>query len=912
VGVLLDRTVERAALDDLIRAVQDGSSRTCVLIGDAGMGKTRLLQYAAESASEAHVAWISGFEAEAELGYAALHRLLRPLERHIERLPTPQRAALDTAFGLEGSALPDRFRVGLAALSVLADVASEGHLLCIIDDAQWVDRESLAALSFVARRLHADHIGLLFGVRDVDAVGGLLDGLPTLPIGGLPPDAALELLAASVDFVVDPDTGRRIVAETNGCPLALRELATALTQEQLRGGRPFDAALPIGRQLEEHFQRQVRALERGAQLFLLVAATESAGDPTLVRRAAAELGAGPLAEDAAVDSGLLSIDREIAFRHSLVRTAIYGGAPKAMRRRVHEQLAALIAPSDPDRRLLHLAAAAHGPDEALAAELEAAGARAARRGGYAAEASVVLEAANLSPSSDQRARRLLRAATAALDAGLPHRAKAVLEQARADLHDPLQTAEAIRLEGRLSAPLSRPSAAPKRLYEAAKMLLPLDRGLARVAFLEALEASVVAQHLTVGVTPAEIAAAALATNGPAARDTTADLVLEATAHLFLSDFDEAIALLQRAVPSLRAGSVGREEPMRWFNLILSLANESCDDATYNAWIDTLEQRARADGALIALQEVLLGRAGSDMRAGRFRAAELAYDESIEVTRIIGGFPEFYQQLKADLYAWRGQEQEARAAAKRLRELALAAGTAAAATFADIAVGTLELGIGRYEDALTAVEPAVEHNMPGWTCLALPIAIEGAARSGRTEVARRHVDALAARAIPSGTDWALGQLARCRALVDDVQAEKHHREAIERLARTAMTVQLAQARLAYGEWLRREHRRVEARAELRAAHDMFSTMGAEAFAGRARAELLATGERVQRRGVHARQELTAQEARAARLAADGATNAEIAAQMFISANTVDYHLRKVYRKLDVSSRRELSRVLPTTA
>jgi DNA-binding CsgD family transcriptional regulator len=715
-------------------------------------------------------------------------------------------------------------------------------------------------------------------------------------------------LTASADFAVEPETGRRIVTETNGCPLALVELANGLTQEQLRGGRPFDAALPIGDQLEEHFRRQVRDLDPGAQLFLLVAATESAGDPTLVRQAAAKLGAGPQAEDAAIGSGLLSVSADVTFRHPLVRTAIYGGAPKMLRSRVHEQIAELIATSDPDRRLLHLAAAARGPDEALATELEEAGARAARRGGYAAEASVMVESANLSSTSDLRVRRLLRASAAALDAGLPQRAEALLERARRDSHDPLQTAEAMRLDGRICVPLSHPGEAPRRLFAAAKMLLPLDLRLARHAFLEALEACLVAQHLTVGVAPVEIAGAALATSGPSF-ESTADLVLDSIAHLFRSNFDQAIGILHRVVPALRSGSVRADEPVRWGNLVLFLANEMCDDVTYNAWVDIVERRARDDGALIALQVILLGRAGLDIRAGRFAAAERAYDETVEVTRIIGGYPAFYELLKAELFAWRGQEQEVRATAATLRDLASLVGTAAAVAMADIAVGVLELGLGRYADALRAVTPVVEHNMPGWTCLALPIAIEGAARSGQAEVAAQYLAALTARAAPSGTEWALGQLARCRALVVEGDAEPDHREAIERLSRTTQVVQVAQAHLAYGEWLRREQRRVDARDELRAAYDMFSAMGAEAFAARARSELLATGERVHRRGFDARQELTAQESRAARLAAEGATNAEIAAEMFISANTVDYHLRKVYRKLDVGSRRDLARVLP---
>ncbi len=908
--VLLDRIAERAAIDDIIKAIEGGFSRACVLVGDAGMGKTRLLQYAVESASDARTAWISGVEAERDLGYAALHRLLRPFVARVDQLPPPQRLALDAAFGLEVDAPADRFLVGLAALSLLADVASERELVCVVDDAQWIDRESLEALSFVARRLEADRIGLLFGVRDPSLVSGVLDGLPTLTVEGLPAAEALELLSASLEFAVEPETARRIVEATNGCPLALVELATGLTEAQLRGGQPFDDALPIGRQLEDHFLRQVRELDPNAQLFLLVAAAESSGDLALVRRAAFDLGADADAEDAALASGLVALRPDVVFRHPLVRTAVYGGAPKALRSRVHEKLAALIDRTDPERRVRHLAAAAREPDEALAAELELAGGRAAQRGGYAAEASVLLEAATLSPSPEQRARRLLRAASAAFNAGLPQRAEALLEQARGGLTDPFLKAEAMRLDGRLRVPLADPPSAPQRLYAAAKMLLPLDVQLARGAFLEALETCFVAQHFTIGVSPEEIARAALATSNESLPDGAADLVLDGTANLFVSNFPEAMEALRRAMPVLREGSISRDELVRWFNLVLALANELSDDTTYNAWVDLVEQQARVDGALIVLQFAMLGRAAIETRAGRFTAAERAYDEAVDITRIIGGFPEFYELLKADLFAWRGEEQEARAAASTLRDLASGIGSAAAVNLADIAVATLDLGLGRYADALRAVEPVVAHNMPGWTCLALPIAIEGAARSGQPDRAAQYLDQLCVRATASGTDWALGQLARCRALLAGPDAERDHLEAIELLTRTSLVTELARAHLEYGEWLRRENRRVDARVELRIAHELFSSMGADAFASRARAELLATGQRVHGHSIDARQELTVQEAQAARHAIRGATNAEIAAQMFISSNTVDYHLRKVYRKLGISSRRELADALPS--
>lgn len=904
---LLGRADERAVLDELVDSIGQGLSRACVLVGDAGMGKTRLLQYAVETAPDALDVWISGVEAERDLGYAALHRLLRPFVALADRLPVPQQRALDAAFGLDADAPADRFLVGLAALSLLADVAADRGLICVVDDAQWIDHESLEALGFVARRLHADRIGLLFGVRDPALVSGVLDALPTLTIEGLPPEDAAMLLDASVKVAVEPETSRHIVEITRGCPLALIELAGSLSRAQLRGGGRLDDALPIGRQLEEHFLHQVRQLDPAAQMFLLVAAAESSGDVDLVRRTASLMGAGIVAEDEAVQSGLLAFDPAVEFRHPLVRAAVYGAAPPALRREVHRHLASSIGQSDPDRRVRHLAAAAHGPDEALAAELERAGGRAAQRGGYAAEASVLLEAANLSPSEDQRARRMLGAATAALNAGLPQRAAVLLEQARVGLRDPLLVAEAMRLDGRVQVPLARSPLAPQRLYAAARMLLPFDRGRAREAFLEALETCFITQHLAVDVTPEEIARASLATSDEVARG-AADLVLDCTANLFVSDFGAAMEALRRVVPQLREGPPGRHEMTRWFHLVLNLANELCDDTTYNAWVAHVEQQARKDGALNALRYAVLGRTATETRAGRFDAAERAYDEAVEITRITGGYPEFYELLKADLYAWRGDEDAARAAASALRFQASAAGSAAAVSLADIAIGILELGLGRDAEALAAIEPVVDHDMPGWTCMALPIAIEAAARSGDRSRAARYLDHFRQRADASGTDWALGQLARGRALLGGPDVERDHLEAIERLSRTTLATEIARSHLAYGEWLRTERRHVDARVQLRTAHERFSTMGARAFAERARAGLLGTGERVHGHRAERRFELTEQESLAARHAAQGATNAEIAALMFISPNTVDYHLRKVYRKLGISSRRELTESL----
>ena len=452
-------------------------------------------------------------------------------------------------------------------------------------------------------------------------------------------------------------------------------------------------------------------------------------------------------------------------------------------------------------------------------------------------------------------------------------------------------------------------AAPVILYESAMALQPLDPKLATDTFLEAFELCTISQTFIRDITTETIALAALSSKPSFHKYTrTEDILLAGTAHLFLSEFDSATRVLRDAVPALRTGAITREQIATWFHLVLAVTNDLYDDETYNAWVERSESRARIDGALFALQYVLAGRAKTETRSGNFRSAEMILDEVVEVSRLIGSYPEFWGLLKVDLCAWRGQENETRAAAKPLREMASAVGSRAAVNLADLAVGTLELGMARYAEALGAVAPMVDTNMPGWTCLALPIAVEAAARSGRLDLAEGYLEQLRVRTEASGTNWALGQLCRCRALLAGSEAEPFHKEAIGLLATTSVVTELAQAHLGYGEWLRLEGRQVEARGELRSAYDLFVSMGADAFASRARSELLAAGDQVQRHRSDFRTSLTAQEGQAARLAADGATNAEIAAQMFISANTVDYHLRKVYRKLGIGSRRELPQAL----
>jgi hypothetical protein len=479
-SALLDRVGERKVIEDPLSAVEDGFGRALVLHGDAGMGKTRLLEHAVEAAPNLRMVWISGPEAERDLGFAALHRLLRPYLARRSRLPGPQRDALGSAFGLQMDSPADRFMVGLACLTLLADVATEQRLICVIDGAQWIDEESLAVLTFVARRLSADGMALLFGLRDGESPVGALVGLPALPVGGLPDDAALELLSTQADADVDAELARRIVIETSGCPLALLELATELTDDQLRGGRTVSDPLPISRRLEEHFLRQVRSLDDAAQLFLLMAAAETSGDASLVRGVAAEMGSDRSAEDVAVASGLVATDRGIVLRHPLTRSAIYSGAPAHLRRNVHRTLATHIDQRlSPDLRAQHLAAAADGPDEALGNELEEVAQRAGQPGRYSAESAFFLHPAQLTLDRQRQSARLLSAAVAALNAGLPLRARTLLDEARPKLKDPELQAEAMRLEGRVSLHIARPSSAPAMLLAAARAFVPLDRKRAR-------------------------------------------------------------------------------------------------------------------------------------------------------------------------------------------------------------------------------------------------------------------------------------------------------------------------------------------------------------------------------------------------------------------------------------------------
>ena len=906
--MLIGRTEEIAKLDALLDQVRDGMSGVLVLRGEAGIGKTALLNATALSAQDLSVVRLEGIESEMQLGYAALHRLLLPYIPRLEHLPEPQRDALQSAFGLTSSAPPDRFLVSLAALSLLGDVAQDDPLLIVVDDAQWLDRESVAALVFVARRLQADRIALVFAARESLEIGETFQGIPQLWVSGLDKDFARSLLTASVSNPVSYRVAERIIAVTRGNPLALMELSGELTSEHLLDQAPLPDPLPISDLIEARFLRQVRALPADTQLILLVAAADPEGDPDTLRLAAEILDLSVGAIEPAVDEGLLVIHPRVEFRHPLVRSAVYSGATTEGRRRAHHALAAVMdVGQDSDRRALHMALAAVGPDEELAAALEQSAAQARSRGGYSAESSFLVRAASLTPDPQRGAGRLLEAAHAAFLAGNASYSESLLGQALPYLVDPIEKAQAQRLDGRLRNTLGQSHVAASLLLEAAREIENVDRVLSHHSLIEAFLVCEQSQQFTEGTTAVEIAQTALdSLSAQSTPPTAADMLLKGVAMRYAGTYADAVPAMREAVRAYATMSF--EEINRWTALGAPLANELWDEVGLRSTLGRLEDAARALGALSDLQTVLIGLAAIEVRAGRLMEARERYSELQDVTGAIGDFVELYALFDVDLLSWQGDEQ-ARAKAAQLVEGGTAFCSAALTHCANLSLSIFELAEGRYEKALAAAQSVADADAMGYSCQALPTVVEASMRCNNRDVATGALACLAEQATASDTPWALGLLARCRALVaDGSSAGALYEEALDHLGKTSWRTEVARTHLLYGEWLRRKKRRSEAREQLRRAYEMFETMGARAFAERARVELLATGERARSRRAETAHDLTSRELQIARLAAQRATSREIAGQLFISANTVDYHLRKVFQKLGISSRRDLPGLL----
>jgi DNA-binding CsgD family transcriptional regulator len=906
---LRGRRAERVALDRVVEGVRSGRSSMLVVRGESGVGKSVLLDYVVDRASGCRVARAGGVESEMELPLAGLQQLVGAwmLER-VEHLPPPQREALRLVFGLSEGPPPDRFLLGLAALSLLSDVADTRPLLCVVDDVQWLDRESADVLSFVARRLEAEPVGMVFAVREPSDVQEL-DGLPELVVEGLGDQDARALLASGIPGGLDERVRDRIVAETRGNPLALLELPRGLTATELAGGFGVLAAHALPRRIEESYLRRFEALPEDTRLLLLVAAAEPVGDPLLMWRAAELLGVAASAAASAEDDGLLTIDGRITFRHPLVRSAIYRSAFTRARRAVHLALAeATDREADPDRRAWHLAAAADGPDEEVALELERSAGRAQARGGLAAAAAFLQRAVALTGDIGRRADRALGAAHASVQAGAFDVARGLVATAEAGPLDELQRARVDLLRAEAGFSQSPGSDAPPLLLRAAKTLEPLDPGLARETYLDAWSAALFAGRFATSADLRDVSREARAAPRPDGDLRPSDLLLDGFALLFTDGRAEAAPVLQRAAAGFAGAEASHEEVLRWGWLATAAAVTVWDFETCVAIAAREVELARDSGALAVLAVGVNVFAQAVVLGGEFEKSSLLIAEADAVTEATGTDVLPYGALV--LAGLKGREAEAAGLIEATVQDATAGGQGTALQYARWATAILLNGLGRYEEAVTAAtdasDDAPELFVSAWARSEL---VEAACRSDRSDTASSALERLAAHSEASPTDWGLGLVARGSALLSDGdEAERLFREAIERLGRTRLRPELARAHLLYGEWLRRENRRVDARAQLHKAHGLFTAIGMEAFAERARVELRASGDTVRKRTPESRDELTPQERQIAQLARDGLSNPEIGARLFLSPRTVEWHLGKVFGKLGIRSRRGLQDAL----
>jgi DNA-binding CsgD family transcriptional regulator len=914
---LRGRVSECATLRGLIATVKSGSSQVLVLRGEAGVGKTALLEFTAEMASGVRCLHVAGVQSDMELAFAGLQQLCAPLLNHHDELPEPQREALNVAFGRGVGAAPDRFLVGLAVLSLMAAAADDRPLLCLIDDTQWLDQVSAQTLAFVARRLLAEPVGIVFAARDAGAQA--LAGLPELMIGGLSDADARDLLDSVVLGRIDARVRDRIVAETRGIPLALLEVPRNVSAAELSGGFGNLGVRRSAGQIEESYVHRVQSLPADTRKLLLVAAAEPVGDAALFLRVAARLGIAVDALGPAEAGGLIEFGPRMRFHHPLVRSAAYRAADMADRRAIHRALADATDPqSDPDRRAWHAANAATGPDDAVAAELEASAGRAQKRGGIAATATFLERATALTSDPARRVARAIAAAQAKRDAADPAAAHELLAVAELGPLSHLQNAQVARLRAQMefarsrggelgSPPLAEPAS---QLLEAAMRLENLDDDLAREAYLEALTAAMYAGRLgEPGALPNVAEAARAAVGRVPNLQRPIDLLLSGLANLITSGTSEAAVPLRAALEQICHAPPSDGQPLRLASLGLAVvqeiaAGELWDDAIWHQLASNMVRRARDSGALAVLPSALVFLAGTHIFAGEFATAATLLEEATSIAAATDHLaPMRYHSLS--LATLRGIPADVLPNLEAAAARGTARGEGRALGMNGWATAVLNNGLGRYEEAFAAAREACEYDdlgLHGWRLSEL---IEAAVRCGELETAAVAARRLEERAGASGTDFGLGFSASARALIaDDEHADVLFAEGIERLERTRMVIHLARAHLRYGEWLRRVNRRVDARRHLGKAHEMFTRMGAQAFAERARRELVATGEKIAKQPSGSGDELTAQETQIARLAGDGFTNQEIGAQLFISTHTVEWHLRKVFVKLGITSRRQL--------
>ncbi|HTP18382.1 MAG TPA: LuxR C-terminal-related transcriptional regulator [Solirubrobacteraceae bacterium] len=903
---LLDRISEREVLDGLLVRAREGQSAVLVIRGEAGIGKTALLRYAARRASGFRVAQVTGVEAEMELPFAGIHQLCAPLLDYLDVLPQPQQHALNVALGVASGDVPERFLVGLAVLGLMSAAAEERPQLCLVEDAQWLDAASGTVLGFVARRLLAESVAVVVTVREPTTRQDF-DGLPEVLLRGLPEEDARTLLMRAVPIRLDERVRDRIIGETRGNPLALVDLPRTMSPSELEGGFGLLPATDLPRHIEDHYLRRAGELPDATRRLLLLAAAEPIGDATIVWRAAHRLGVDRGSLAPAEDAELVEIGTRVRFRHPLVRSAVYRAATSAERRAAHAALAeATDEDTEPDHLAWHRAHAAVGVDERVAAELEGSAERARARGGAAAAAAFLARAAELTPDPARRGQRALAAAQVKFHAGASDTALELLATAELAPLDELHRARLERLRAQIAFERTRGSDAPALLLAAARRLEPLDAAQARETHLEAIASAMFAGRL--GGTPDVRDAAEAAKAAPAAQHPPRpiDLLLDGLATRFTEGYAAGLPPLRVALGAFSHVEGLTARDVRWLWLACRLAQDLWDDELWHELATRGVRVARDTGALTLLPGMSNFLAALNIHSGTVNNAAELIDEVGELTRATGIPSLNYAGLM--LAAWRGDQARIEAIADRGVPSAIARGEGYSLGMLAWMTALLHNGHGRYGEALAAAHRACEHEdviAYGWALVEL---IEAGVRTGRRDEADAALDRLSERTRASATEWALGIEAGSRALLSDPRdAEPLYREAMERLARSRGMVHLARARLLYGEWLRRENRRIDAREQLRAAHEMFIAIGAEGFAERARHELLATGETARKRTDDERGVLTPQEAHIARLAREGLSNPEIGAQLFVSPRTVQYHLRKVFMKLDITSRSQLSRV-----
>jgi DNA-binding CsgD family transcriptional regulator len=905
---LLGRRAECEALDRLLSDALAGRSGVLVVRGDPGAGKSALLNYVAERTGGWQVVRATGVESEMELDYSGLHQLSAPLLDQLDELPEPQRDALGAVFGRSVGPAPDRFLVGLATLTLFAGASDRQPLVCIVDDAQWLDAASAQILSFVARRLLAERIVIVCGAR-TGLGDAALAGLPQVSLQGLDDDDARALLLEHLHGPLDGEVVDQIIRESHGNPLALVELPRTWSPAALGGGFGLPGGQAVAGRIEQSYGQRLLQLPAEARLVALIAAADPLGDPVLLHRAGASLGVDGAASDAVVSAGLLELGGRVQFAHPLARSAAYHSAAAADRRRVHAALAeATDGRTDPDRRAWHRAQALEAPDETTAAELERSAGRAQARGGVAAAAVFLERAAELTPDPRRRAERALAAAQSKHLAGAPEAALRLLAIARAGKLSELDAARAQLLRAQISFVTTRGREAPPLLLDAARRFEPVDAALARATYLEAFAAAIFAGRLADRGDIQEVAAAVRAADwsDPAAR--ARDLLLDGLAHVTTEGLATGAPKLQRAVEAFLHEPMRDQESLRWLWLACHIARTLGDDAGWDELTERQVRIARLSGALSALPAALHERFRIELFRGNITAGTALAREAEAAIEAIGSHEAPHGALV--LAAWAGREGEVAALVEAGRDEVSRRGEGMWLIGSEWTRAELFNGLGRWDEALRSAEWVAEqpNELGSSTWISTEI-VEAAVRSDQKERAAGALARFSELARATGTNWALGMEARSTALITD--DEDSYREAIDLLGKTHIRVMLARTHLVYGEWLRRENRRVDAREQLRTAHGMFEEMAYQPYAERARRELAATGEKVRKRTAETRDQLTPQEEQIARLAKEGLSNPEIGAQLFLSPRTVEWHLRKVFGKLQITSRRELRTALPET-